>query len=170
MRRKNTCFDDRHGVPRRRFLKSAGVVATPIAAPYVIPSKVLAAPGNVSANERLTLGFIGVGGKGGGALREMVKRMQNGEVNIAAVCDIDAKRLQNAVRTAGPQADSYHDYRYLLDRNDIDAVIISTPDHWHAAQMVHSAQRGKHVYVEKPACCTVEEGRAMAFYDFQLRK
>ena len=161
MRRKNTFLDDRHGVPRRRFLKSASVVAAPMAAPYVIPSNVLAAPGNVPANERLTIGFIGVGGKGGGALREMVRRMQSGEVNIAAVCDIDAKRLRNASRTAGPQADCYHDYRYLLDRKDIDAVIISTPDHWHAAQMVHSAQRGKHVYVEKPACCTVEEGRAM---------
>jgi predicted dehydrogenase len=91
----------------------------------------------------------------------MVSRLQRGEVNIAAVCDIDDKRLQNASRTAGPQADCYRDYRYVLEREDIDAVVIATPDHWHAVQTVHAAERGKHVYVEKPACCTVEEGKAM---------
>jgi predicted dehydrogenase len=98
---------------------------------------------------------------GGYHLGDMVGRLRRGEVNIAAVCDIDDKRLQNASRTAGPQADCYRDYRYVLDRKDIDAVIIATPDHWHAVQTGHAAERGKHVYVEKPACCTVEEGKAM---------
>ena len=132
-----------------------------MAAPYVIPSGVLAAEGRAGANERLTFGHIGVGGMGGYHLGDMVGRMQRGEVNIAAVCDIDDKRLENASRTAGPQADCYRDYRYVLDRKDIDAVVIATPDHWHAVQTVHAAERGKHVYVEKPACCTIEEGKAM---------
>ena len=109
----------------------------------------------------MTFGHIGVGGMGGYHLGDMVGRMQRGEVNIAAVCDVDDKRLQNASRTAGPQADCYRDYRYVLDRKDIDAVVIATPDHWHAVQTVHAAERGKHVYVEKPACCTIEEGKAM---------
>lgn len=151
------------GIPRRTFLKTAGsaVAAGAVAAPLVIPSGVLAADGRPGANDRLTFGHIGVGGMGGYHLRDMVGRLQNGEVNLAAVCDIDEKRLENASRTAGPQADCYRDYRYVLDRQDIDAVVIATPDHWHAVQTVHAAERGKHVYVEKPACCTVEEGKAM---------
>jgi hypothetical protein len=96
-----------HGVPRRTFLKTAGsaVAIGAVAAPYVIPSGVLAAPGRAGANERLTFGHIGVGGMGGYHLGDMVGRMRRGEVNIAAVCDIDDKRLENASRTAGPQAD-----------------------------------------------------------------
>ena len=150
-------------VPRRTFLKTAGSAAAigPIAAPYVIPSGVLASADKPGANDRLTIGHIGVGGKGSSHMRQIVGFMKKGEVNIAAVCDVDDKRLTNASRTAGPQADCYRDYRYLIDRKDIDAVIIATPDHWHALQMVHAAERGKHVYVEKPACCTIEEGKAM---------
>lgn len=152
------------GVPRRTFLEKAGSMAAAgaaLGAPQWIPSGALAAAGRPGANEKLTFGFIGVGGMGGGHLGGMVRRMKQGQVNIAAVCDIDDKRLENASRTAGPQADCYRDYRELLDRKDIDAVVIATPDHWHAVQTVHAAERGKHVYVEKPACCTVEEGKAM---------
>jgi predicted dehydrogenase len=152
------------GVPRRTFLHTAGSVAAAGAAfgaPHLIPTGVLAAEGRQGANDRLTFGHIGVGGMGGGHLGGMVGRMKRGDVNIAAVCDVDDKRLENASRTAGPQADCYRDYRHVLDRKDIDAVVIATPDHWHAVQTVHAAERGKHVYVEKPACCTVEEGKAM---------
>ncbi|MCA9265031.1 MAG: Gfo/Idh/MocA family oxidoreductase, partial [Planctomycetales bacterium] len=151
------------GVPRRTFLQATGsaVTAGAVVAPTVIPSGVLGASDNLGANERLTFAHIGVGGMGGSHLRDMAKRQQRGEVNIAAVCDIDEKRLRNASRVAGPQADCYRDYRYILERDDIDAVVIATPDHWHAVQMVHAADSGKHVYVEKPACCTVEEGKAM---------
>ena len=151
------------GMPRRSFLKTTGsaVAAGAVAAPTVIPSGVLGAAGNPGANDRLTFAHIGVGGMGGSHLRGMAKRQQRGEVNIAAVCDIDEKRLRNASRVAGQQANCYRDYRYVLDREDVDAVVIATPDHWHAVQMVHAADSGKHVYVEKPACCTIEEGQAM---------
>jgi predicted dehydrogenase len=143
-------------IPRRGFLKSAGAAtAAAVAAPYVLPSRAL------GANERLTIGHIGVGGMGGSHLRESKSQMDRGVVNIAAVCDIDERRLENASRVAGPQADVYRDYRYVLQRDDIDAVIIATPDHWHAQQTVHAAECGKHVYVEKPACCTIAEGKAM---------
>jgi predicted dehydrogenase len=145
-------------VPRRTFLKTAGAA---IGAAHVIPSGVLAAPGRPGANDRLTVAHIGVGGMGGYHLRDMKGRMTRGEVNIAAVCDVDEKRLQNASKVAGPQADVYRDYRYVIERPDVDAVVIATPDHWHGVQMVHAAECGKHVYVEKPACCTIEEGRAM---------
>lgn len=129
--------------------------------PRVAPAGVVGLPGKPGANDRIVSGHIGVGGMGGGHLRDMVGRMSRGEVQVAAVCDVDENRLRNASKTAGPQASVYRDYRELLQRKDIDAVIIATPDHWHAVHMVHAAESGKHVYVEKPACCTIDEGKAM---------
>ncbi len=149
-------------IERRGFLKLAGATAGVAAGfPHIVGSRVLAAPGRAGANGRLTTAHIGLGGMGTYHLKDMVDRMSKGEVNVAAVCDADEKRLAKASETAGPQADVYRDYRYILERKDIDAVVIATPDHWHAVQMVHAAQCGKHVYVEKPACCTIEEGKAM---------
>ncbi len=146
---------------RREFLAGAAVGAAGVIFPYFVPSGVLAARGRAGANERLTMAHIGVGGMGGYHLRDMAKRRDRGEVNIAAVCDADENRLANAAKTAGKGVQPYRDYRYILERKDIDAVVIATPDHWHAVQMVHAAECGKHVYVEKPACCTIEEGKAM---------
>jgi ornithine cyclodeaminase/alanine dehydrogenase-like protein (mu-crystallin family) len=100
---------DRHSVPRREFLKSTGAVtATAFAAPYLLPARAR------GANDRLTLGHIGVGGMGGHHLRDMRSRMDRGQVNVAAVCDIDERRLENASRVAGAQADVFRDYRYVL--------------------------------------------------------
>lgn len=142
---------------RRHFLKATGLVvgAATFGLPQIVPSRVF------GANDRLTLGHIGVGGMGGGHLRSMAKKMSSGDVNVAAVCDADEKRLAAAWKTAGEKADVYRDYRHVLERKDIDAVVIATPDHWHAVQMIHAAESGKHVYVEKPASCTIEEGKAM---------
>ncbi len=149
---------------RRAFLTStirtAGAGAL-LGLPQVIPARVLGAAGQPGANERITVGHIGVGGMGGGHLDYMVRRVQRGDVNVAAVCDVDEKRLAAARNQAGGKATPYRDYRYVLERKDIDAVVIATPDHWHAVQTVHAADCGKHIYVEKPACCTIEEGKAM---------
>jgi len=144
-------------ITRRHFVKTTGFAAgvAGVGLPQLVPSRVF------GANERLTLAHIGIGGMGGHHLREMVKRQQSGSVNIAAVCDADEKRLAAAWKTAGAHAEVYRDYRYVLQRKDVDAVVIATPDHWHGVQMVHAAECGKHVYVEKPACCTIEEGKAM---------
>ncbi|MBI3118303.1 MAG: Gfo/Idh/MocA family oxidoreductase, partial [Candidatus Hydrogenedentes bacterium] len=147
-----------HEISRRSFLAAAGAA---VSAPYLIPSGVLAAEGKPGANERLTIAFIGVGGMGGYHLSDMKRFVDSGEVNIAALCDADEKRLASSLEKTVPKVQPYRDYRYILDRKDIDAVVIATPDHWHALQMVHAAQTGKHVYVEKPACCTIEEGTAM---------
>lgn len=86
---------------------------------------------------------------------------KEGKVKIAALCDVDDNRLEAAVNNVGAGATPYRDYRYILERKDIDAVLIATPDHWHAVQTVHACQSGKHVYVEKPASVTVREGQAM---------
>ncbi len=143
---------------RREFLATAAAAAS---LPYLVPSGVLAVEGREGANGKLTIGHMGIGGMGSGHLHDIKGRADRGEVNLAAICDADDRHLENASKIAGPKADVYRDYRYLLERKDIDAVIMATPDHWHGVGMVHAAESGKHVYVEKPACCTIEEGRAM---------
>jgi predicted dehydrogenase len=135
-------------VSRRRFL---GGTAAAFGIPYVIPSGVLAVPGRPGANDRIVIGNIGLGGMGSGHVRP----------DAAALCDVDENHLAaNAKRVQGSPL-LCKDYRRVLDRKDIDAVMIAAPDHWHALMMVHACQAGKDVYVEKPACRTIEEGRAM---------
>lgn len=142
---------------RRDFLKTSALAlgATAVSLPTLIPTRAF------GAADRLTVGHIGVGGMGSGHLGYMLDRRNLGDVNVAAVCDADEKRLAAALKRVGASGQAYRDYRYLIERKDIDAVVIATPDHWHGVQMVHAAQCGKHVYVEKPACCTIEEGKAM---------
>jgi predicted dehydrogenase len=91
----------------------------------------------------------------------MIEPMAKGELNIAAVSDVDEKVLNKAAQIAGPRTDIYRDYRYILQRKDIDAVILATPDYWHGVQFVQAAQCGKHIYCESPACSTIDEGKAM---------
>jgi predicted dehydrogenase len=138
-------------VSRRTFL---GAVATTFAAPYIIPSRAF------GANDRVVTGHIGVGGQGTSNLKDFMKK----GVSVAGVCDVDSKRLATALeitKAAGNQADGYSDYRKLLDRKDIDAVVISTPDHWHCLPTIHACLAGKDVYCEKPLSLTVFEGRKM---------
>jgi len=149
---------------RRAFLQRTGAAALGtglLGLPQIVPARVLGAAGTPGANSRLTMGHIGIGGMGNGHLGYMLARQSRGEVNVAALCDADERRLAAALKSAGGEAKTYRDYRALLERKDLDAVVIATPDHWHAVQTVHACQSGKHVYVEKPACCTIEEGKAM---------
>jgi predicted dehydrogenase len=145
-------------LPRRRFLTTLATAAT---APHLIPSGVLARQGRPGANDRLTVGHIGIGGMGGAHLSISLDFHKAGWLNIAAVCEADASRLAAAAKRVGNGCQTFRDYRELLQRRDVDAVIIASPDHWHALQTVHACQAGKHVYVEKPASCTVAEGQAM---------
>lgn len=113
------------------------------------------------ANERIVLGHIGVGGQGKSNLGGFLGKK---DVAVAALCDVDSKRLADAVELAGKKghsAEGYDDYRRLLDRKDVDAVVVSTPDHWHALISIDACQRGKDVYCEKPLTLTILEGRAM---------
>ena len=151
-------------VPRRTFLKTAGAAAaagTALGVPHLIPSGVLAAAGKKGANERINVGHIGMGGRARGLYGELGRLRSQGQCQSVAVCDVDERRLASAAKQVGPQAAVYRDYRYILDRDDIDAVVIGTPDHWHGVQFTHSAECGKHIYCEKPACCTIEESKAM---------
>jgi predicted dehydrogenase len=150
-------------LPRRDFLKSAGILAAGAAwgLPQFVASRVLGKGGSPGANERLALGIIGVGKRGCDHLRNLSVLRNLGEIEIAALCDADEKQLEKAAEPAGPQATAYRDYRRILARKDIDAVIIATPTHWHGVQFTQAAECGKHIYLESPACATIEEGKAM---------
>lgn len=138
-------------VNRRTFLKGSAAAFGAFAAPYFVPSSAF------GANERILTGHIGVGNRGSGNLKDFLS-------HAVAVCDVDQNYLSKAVKKVeetGRSCDAYTDYRRLLDRQDIDAVVISTPDHWHALNTIHACQAGKDVYCEKPLTLTIAEGRQM---------
>lgn len=145
---------------RRQFIKVTGLA---VAAPYMITSSALGAGGRPPASERITMGTIGVGGQGTG---DMGGFMQFAQVQMLAVCDpvLDhrngAKRIVDQ-RYGNNDCAAYNDFRELLARPDIDAVIVATPDHWHAIITITACRSGKDVYCEKPESLTVREGRAM---------
>jgi predicted dehydrogenase len=114
----------------------------------------------VDANSKIGFGLIGCGDLGRGWHLPSVLGMNDFEV--LAVCDVDQKHLDDAVAMTDGKATPYRDHRALLDRKDIDAVLIVTPDHWHALGAVDACRAGKDVYCEKPLSLTIAEGRAMS--------
>lgn len=110
------------------------------------------------ANDRVRLGFIGLGNRGDQVLDAF---LAHADAEVVAVCDIYQPYVDFAAQKAGGQPSRFTDYRRLLDVKDLDAVVIATPDHWHALQMIHACEAGKDVYVEKPLSLVVREGRAM---------
>jgi len=142
---------------RREFLGRAGAIAAGAALPAFIPARALGADG-VAPNDKIAMGFIGVGGMGSGHLGAFV---YDPRVKILAVCDVYEPHRSRAQMLVGEGCAAYNDYRELLDRKDIDAVVIATPDHWHALTSIHACQAGKDIYCEKPMSLTIEDGRAM---------
>lgn len=138
---------------RRDFMKTMIKAGT---APLVISAATLGRGGAVAANDRVGLGFIAFGSRAGGLLSDFRKHPAS---HFIAAADVDAGRRWNFVKEIGEGTPTYNDYRKLLERSDIDAVIISSPDHWHAAQIIDSAQAGKDIYCEKPLTLTIEEGK-----------
>jgi predicted dehydrogenase len=147
---------------RRRFLQS--VSAATLGAPLILPSL---SRGAISANDRITLGFIGVGVMGRGHLG---KFLGNQNVQVVAICDVVKERREHGKemvekrygeqkKTDFKGCQTYNDFRELLARADIDAVVIATPDHWHAIPCVQAAAAKKHIYCEKPLTHTIAEGR-----------
>lgn len=141
-------------IPRRRFLTRLAAGAATVS---IVPRHVLGA-GQTAPSDRIGLGYIGVGricqghlSWGGGSA----------DVRVVAVCDLDANRLE-AARKRFKDCAGYGDYRELLARSDIDAVFVTTPDHWHVPASLHAVQAGKDVYVEKPLTLTIAEGRVLA--------
>jgi predicted dehydrogenase len=118
----------------------------------------------VGANDRINVGMIGTGGMGTAHLRSFVRQSEETkDIQVVAVCDVYARRKENA-RKIGKLAekDVHHDYRELLARNDVDAVLIATPDHWHGQMALDAMLAGKDVYLQKPMTYTIEEARQLA--------
>lgn len=142
-------------IDRRAFVGSMGLAAAAIPAVHILADD--------TASEPVRLGLIGCGGRG----RELLGVFQQYEdVDIVAICDVNESRLEQTAklvvengRVTRPECLS--DYEKLLERKDIDAVVIATTQHWHGLPFIHAAQAGKHIYVEKPLSHTVAEGRAM---------
>jgi predicted dehydrogenase len=144
-------------VSRRAFVK--GAVAAAVAAPCVVRASALGGDGQLPPSERIGMGHIGLGGRGGGIMPYFTRK---GASQCVAVCDVWRNRSEAAKARMGGQCTVYTDFRDLLARDDIDAVVIATPDHWHVLHSIAAMQAGKDVYCEKPLSLTVREGRALA--------
>ena len=140
---------------RRGFCgRSLGAAAIGLAVPHLISSGTLAAPGRPGANDRLGVGYIGLGARGNHILHHLPQ-----DAEIVALCDVDASRVAAAAKDR--KSATYDDYRKLLEDKNVDAVVITTPDHWHALQSIAACEAGKDVFCDKPLSLTVREGRAM---------
>ncbi len=151
---------------RRKFLQATTALA--VVAPTILPSSIWGA--EKGPNDKITLGFIGMGKQNSGLLNGFI---HNKETQVVAVCDVDTTRRNHAQQTVeGYYAkqtnkgtfkgcDAYTDFRELIARKDIDAVVVATPDHWHALNVVAAANAGKDIYCEKPLSLTIYEARAM---------
>jgi predicted dehydrogenase len=134
---------------RRRFVRTAAGAAA---------STAIGRGSVLGANERVRVGFIGLGNRGDQVLDAFLEQK---DVEIAAVCDLYQPYVDFAAAKSGTHPKRFGDYRRLLDVKDLDAVVVNTPDHWHALQTIQACQAGKDVYVEKPLSLCVAEGRKM---------
>jgi predicted dehydrogenase len=139
---------------RRTFIKCLAQAA----AVASIPSTALSAERVRGANERVNVALIGCGGRGRLDAR-LMREVPN--VDCVALCDVYEPNLSAAKEWAGSNAKTFGDFRRALELKEVDAVLIATPDHWHAIPTVLACQAGKDVYVEKPAGHNIREGRAM---------
>jgi predicted dehydrogenase len=147
---------ERFAPNRRQFLGGLAGLGLASTFPAVVPARAF------GASERVRVGFIGVRNQGSNNLKAFLGR---NDAEVAGLCDVDSGVLAKAsalvAERAGSPAPTASDYRELLDRPDIDAVLITTPDHWHALPTIDACKAGKDVYCEKPLSLTVAEGRAM---------
>jgi len=156
---------NQNSISRRSFIKNAAVLT----AFSIVPRFALGGKGFIAPSDRINLGFIGTGKQSIGLMKNF---LATGEVGFTAACDVYEVKRKNFVeqikkfyvekqQKAKSGCKLYDDFRELLDRRDVDAVIIASPDHWHAIHAVKAAEAGKDVYCEKPLSLTVREGRAM---------
>ena len=152
-----------HLLSRRSFMEKSAVAAAavPIMTGALKPRYASGQTG-VGPNDRIRVALIGSGGMGRGDLDTFLR---NAEVDCAVICDVDdamiAKGVSGVANKRDKAPDTVKDFRRVLDRKDVDAVIVATPDHWHALPTVMACQAGKDVYVEKPLATSIAEGRAM---------
>ena len=155
---------------RRRFLKRAALTAGTVAFPYLVPARALGREDVMAANDRITVGFVGVGKMGKGHLGSFI---DDPRVQILGIADVEKTRRERCAAKVNEayatregvgdykSCDVYNDFRELCAREDLDAVVIATPDHWHALVAVEAAMNGKDIYCEKPMTKTIGEGKAL---------
>ncbi|HEX5410574.1 MAG TPA: Gfo/Idh/MocA family oxidoreductase [Terriglobia bacterium] len=141
-------------VDRREFMKRAAIATAGAGLGFPALGKAAQA----APSDKVIVGVIGTGRQGRGDLKAF---RQQPDVEIAAVCDVYKDNLDQGLKDSGGKAQSYTDFRQVLDRKDIDAVVVGTPDHWHPLVMIEACKAGKDVYVEKPICHTIDEGILM---------
>ena len=149
---------------RRQFLKATSAAAGAAAAPMIIPSSALGLDGAVPPSERIVVGGIGIGRRGGYDLSCFLPEK---DVQFAAVCDIKQKRRGEVKQIVdkhygNERCETYRDFRELLDRQDIDAVLIATGPNWHATAAVEAARAGKDMYCEKPVTKNIAQSLYLA--------
>ena len=146
---------------RRSFLKGTMLGAGgSLAFPCFVPGSALGAEEKVAANSRINLACVGVGGMGTGNLRAF---LNDERVHVTAICDVDDNHRKRALDIAKLKEDAgYRDFREVMARKDIDAVMVATPDHWHSLVTVAACRAGKDVYCEKPLAASIGEGRFVA--------
>ena len=136
-------------IDRRKFLKkAAGMAVGAIGFPYIIPSSALGVDSSIAASNRITIGLIGVGSHGTAV--NLKSFLGSSDAQVVAVCDVDTSRRDRARDMVNEKYDNrdcaaYNDFREIINRDDIDAVMISTPDHWHVPISVAAAKTGKDV-------------------------
>jgi len=142
-------------ISRRKFIGNAATLS----AFLILPRHVLGGKGFIAPSDQINLGFIGAGRRGL-SLRDSFFPIEG--VKITAACDVYKSKLDNFCKKIGASCVPYHNFNELLDQKSVDAVVIATPDHWHATMTVMAAKAGKDIYCEKPLSLTVVEGRKMA--------
>ena len=154
-------------IHRRGFLKRVAALA-----PAIIPASALGADKTVAPSNRITLGFIGTGSHG--IAMNLKSFLPNDDAQVVALCDVDAARVRDALEIVTEHyarkkqnggfngCDTTGDWREIIARDDLDAVVVSTPDHWHVLPAVAAARTGKDVFCEKPLTLTVHEGRVLS--------
>ena len=153
----------RPAASRRDFLKKSSLAATLFGLPTIIPATALGRDGRLAPSERIQMGFIGTGGKGRHNLEQFIGF---NDCQVLSVCDVDSKHQDVArdmvnQRYGNEDCKAIHDYRELAADGKLDAICVSTPDHWHAVATVAALEGGKDVYCEKPLSNSVYEGRAI---------
>ena len=147
-------------ISKRTFLRAAGAS---LAMPAILPASAVGAGKTVAPSNRINMGVIGTGGRANGLTKNA---MAHDFVRVIALCDLDKSQLAKAKsivdQNYGNTDCAVHaDYRELLARKDVDAVIVATPGHWHALVCVEAARRGKDIYCEKPLTWSLGEGQAV---------
>lgn len=151
-------------ISRRQFVvTTAGAALGAVGLAYIVPASALGQADSVAPSERITMGCIGVGWQGGSNLDSFIREK---DCQIVAVCDVDKNHMQDAANRVNSHyknkdCATYHDFRELLARGDIDAVSLGLPDHWHAIPAIEAAKSGKDIFGEKPLSHDLKQGRAM---------